>query len=243
MESIASNSPSPSPRRFRSPTQPVADRIVRALRHRLRLLHRADTNFFILGATGNVYTVTLCTSPSCTCPDRTTPCKHILFVYIRVLGVPLEDPRIKRRNLRPCQLHRLVSLPTLRESLAGESVRQMFHQLFFQEKLNQGDGGAGSSGPIEIEEGSACPVCLEEMEKGEVVTSCATCRNLIHEECLIRWKKSRGRRAASCVICRARWKDSRVDDRKEKYINLAAFVGEEDGMMMMVQDHGSDCAG
>ncbi|KAH0777177.1 hypothetical protein KY290_008588 [Solanum tuberosum] len=66
-----------------TPTQPLTDRIFRALSHHLLLLHRRDTTFYVLGATCNVYTVTISTTPSCSCPDRTTPCKHILFVLIR----------------------------------------------------------------------------------------------------------------------------------------------------------------
>src|SRR5262245_21640594 len=107
MESVASSSSPPDHHRF-EPTQPLAERVIRALRHRLRLLHRSDSTFFVLGATGNVYTVSLSATPSCTCPDRTTPCKHILFVFIRVLGVPLDDSSLWRRTLRPCQLHRLL---------------------------------------------------------------------------------------------------------------------------------------
>ncbi|XWS70313.1 hypothetical protein CRYUN_Cryun03dG0037300 [Craigia yunnanensis] len=200
------------------PIQPIADRIARALRHPLFLLHRSDPNFFILGATGNVYTVTLCSSPSCTCPDRTTPCKHILFVLIRVLGVSIDDICLRRRTLRPCRLSRLLGTPTLPEALAGASLRERFHQLFSQAK-KQG----GSEGVNEIQEGTTCPVCLEEMEKREKVVACSTCRNLIHEECLTRWKRSRGRRSANCVICRARWSAD-----PEKYLNLAAFISQDE---------------
>lgn len=222
MESIASTS---SPRnhhhlhhRFK-PSQPLADRIFRALRHRLRLLHRSESNFFILGATGNVYTVTLTSNPSCTCPDRTTPCKHILFVLIRVLGVSLDDTCLRRRTLRPCQLSRLLAAPTLPEAMAGSNVRERFHQLFFQARQ-------GVLRPcVEIEDGAICPVCLDEMEKGEKVVACGTCRNAIHEECLLKWKRSSGRRSTSCVICRARWRDRNDQD---KYLNLAAYVSEDD---------------
>ncbi|WRX35193.1 zinc finger protein [Theobroma cacao] len=203
------------------PIQPVADRIVRALRHPLFLLHRSDSNlFFILGATGNVYTVALSATPSCTCPDRTTPCKHILFVLIRVLGVSIDDTCLRRRTLRPCRLNRLLSTPTYPEALAGAGIRERFHQLYYQAKKQ----GESSGGVKEIEEGTTCPVCLEEMEKGEKVLACSTCRNLIHEECLMSWKRSRGRRSASCVICRARWSAD-----QEKYLNLAAFLSQDGG--------------
>ncbi|KAI7993882.1 hypothetical protein LOK49_LG11G01754 [Camellia lanceoleosa] len=63
MDSVASSSSPPDrpPQSQFNITQPVADRILRALRHRLRLLHRSESDF-VLGATGNVYTVTLSTT-------------------------------------------------------------------------------------------------------------------------------------------------------------------------------------
>lgn len=247
MESVGSNSPESSPppppplpppppdnyrprHRLRSP-QAIADRIVRALHHHLRLLHRSECFFYVLGATGNVYKVTLSILPSCTCPDRTTPCKHILFVYIRVLGVPLDDGCLKRRTLRPCRLSRLLGTPTLPGALAGPRVRERFHQLFLQTREDT------SRPVVEIAEGTSCPVCLDEIEKEDKVVTCGTCRNPIHEECLLRWKRSRGRRSASCVICRARWRD-RMD--QENYLNLAAYVGRDD---MAESSGGSLCGG
>ncbi|KAF5748269.1 mitogen-activated protein kinase kinase kinase 1 [Tripterygium wilfordii] len=217
MDSFSSTSSLPYTR-YRQ-TLPVAERIVRAIRHRLRLLHRSESNFFVLGATGNVYTVILSTTPSCTCPDRTTPCKHILFVLIRVLGVSLDDTCLRRRTLRPCQLSRLLGLPTLPESFAGEALRRAFHELFFQSRPQRS--------AIEIQEGTVCPVCLDEMDTGERVAACGTCRNMIHEECLLKWKRSGGRRSASCVICRARWRDMRAGE--DKYLNLGAYVSDDDG--------------
>ncbi|KAJ7958820.1 Mitogen-activated protein kinase kinase kinase 1 [Quillaja saponaria] len=218
MESVASNSSPPENHHHHhplfKPIQPAEDRIVWAIRHRLRLLHRTESTLFILGATGNVYTVILSATPSCTCPDRLTPCKHILFVFIRVLGVSPDDVCLRRRNLLPCQLNRLLGMPTLAEAVAGASHRQRFQQLLFHSKQ-------GCLRPfVEMEDGTSCPICLEEMGKEERVVACGTCRNPIHEGCLVRWKRSRGRRSASCVICRARWRDSHRTEQN-KYLNLA----------------------
>ncbi|EEF45849.1 mitogen-activated protein kinase kinase kinase 1 [Ricinus communis] len=213
-------------------TQPVADRIFRALRHHLKLLHRSESNFFILGATGNVYTVTLTTNPACTCPDRTTPCKHILFVLIRVLGVSLNDTCLRRRTLRPCRVSHLLSTPTSGEALASEGVRQRFHELFFQVKkdsLLRPNNNNNNNNNMKIEDGTTCPICLDEIEKDGVdqrgAVACGTCKNVIHEECLKMWRKSRGRRGGNCVICRARWRDHRND--QERYLNLSAYVSDD----------------
>lgn len=130
MESIGSSStPSDNHHQFchrchSMPTQSLSDRIIRAFSHHLCLLHHYDTTFFVLGATGNVYTVNLSITPSCSCPDRITPCKHILFVFIRVLGVSVDDVCLLRRTLRPCELQRLVTLPISTESLANPNVRE-----------------------------------------------------------------------------------------------------------------------
>ncbi|CAH9106297.1 unnamed protein product [Cuscuta epithymum] len=201
-----------------APTQALADRIIRALRHPLRLLHRSDALFFVLGATANVYTVNLGGATiHCTCPDPTAPCKHILFVMIRVLGLELHDPCIWRKSLPPQQLNRLLGLPTSADAVAGTKLREKFHQLFSRERLRH---------PVMvIPEGAACPVCLEEIEREERrVAACGTCKNPIHEECLQAWRKqSKPRRSFSCVLCRARWRDVRAAN-PGLYLNLSNYV-------------------
>ncbi|XP_059311330.1 uncharacterized protein LOC132062872 [Lycium ferocissimum] len=220
MESVGSSSSDHHhrPRRRLTPTQPLADRILRALSHHLRLLHRYDATFFVLGATCNVYTVTLSTTPSCSCPDRSTPCKHILFVLIRVLGVSIDDTCLYRRSLRPCQLQRLLNLPISTEALATQKVREMFHQLFSQQPQRT------SPVTIKVENGTTCPVCLEEMTEQEKIAACVTCRNPIHEECIMAWKRSSRRRSISCVLCRARWRDLRAELERDKYLNLSPYI-------------------
>ena len=56
-----------------------------------------------LGIPGvQVYSVRLADAPSCDCPDfarRQQACKHVLFVYLRVLHAEQDDKRIsKPRN-------------------------------------------------------------------------------------------------------------------------------------------------
>lgn len=123
---------------YSHPSEAFTGRLLRSLENPLRLLHRSNSLFFILGATGNVYTVTLTTTPTCTCPDSTIPCKHILFVYIRVLSLPLHDPCIQQKTLPSCKLTGLLSAPTASEALAGEAVRRRFHEMYERSERVQG---------------------------------------------------------------------------------------------------------
>lgn len=81
---------------------------------------------------------------------------------------------------------------------------------------------------VELEEAetSMCPVCMEEMRREERVLACGVCGNCLHEECFQKWKRSRGRRVANCVICRARWREK---EHERRYMNLSDYIAEEDG--------------
>jgi hypothetical protein len=235
-------------------TRRVANRIIRALQHQLRLLHRAGAEFFVLGATGNVYTVTLSTTPACTCPDPAVPCKHILFVLLRVLGLSLDEACVWRQTLRPCQVARLVGTPTYPDVLAGARAREKFHQLWSPRpaaKAADGQQEASSRRPFES---ASCPVCLEEMAPAsqgggpviaaqQSVLTCRTCQNAVHAECFARWKRSRARRAATCVVCRSRWRQPNRVQEKEQYMNLAAYMNDADGDVTMQSADGGLCAG
>ncbi|GJM98195.1 hypothetical protein PR202_ga15182 [Eleusine coracana subsp. coracana] len=219
-------------------TRRVANRIIRALQqHQLRLLHRSGAEFFVLGATGNVYTVTLSTSPACTCPDTAVPCKHILFVLLRALGLSLDEACVWRHSLRPCQVARLLATPTFPDVLAGARARERFHQLWAARppppEANKSSAGGGRG---QMDDGAACPVCLEELvgppsqqQQGPLLT-CRTCRNAVHAECFARWKRSRARRAATCVVCRSRWRLPRREQEERHYVNLAAYMNDDEAM-------------
>ena len=80
-------------------TAPIRVRITRALSQRLFLINQKEItplhrDFTVLGATGNVYVVSIKHKPSCICPDAAKGhlCKHILFVMHRVLKVGRRGP-------------------------------------------------------------------------------------------------------------------------------------------------------
>jgi len=87
---------------MRSLTGGISDRISRALSQRLYLVHRKETSvkgslqheFAVLGSTGNVYQVRISKHPFCSCPDHSkgNVCKHILFVFLKVVPYPILHP-------------------------------------------------------------------------------------------------------------------------------------------------------
>lgn len=75
------------------------------------------------------------------------------------------------------------------------------------------------------EEGASCPICLDEMGKEGKLVACGTCRNAVHEECFVRWRRSKVSGATRCVICRARWRNRAEQD---EYLNLSEYLSDED---------------
>ncbi|KAI3940554.1 hypothetical protein MKW98_008867 [Papaver atlanticum] len=186
------------------PTQQVADRIQKAHQERLCLLHRCESVFFLLGATGDVYNVRLSATSLCSCPDRLIPCKHILFVLLRVLEVSVNDPWVWRKTLRECQLTRLFNTPTSPKILAGSHVHERFLHLFSTKSR------LGSS--------------TKEMYAEDRVSDCGAgvCDSVGHAKCMI-YRKPSG--APFCASCGSRWNE----DQEREYLNLASYMSE-DGM-------------
>lgn len=125
-----------------TPSIAVKERIQRAFEHRLYLIEQKMINvgqgspkgceFFVLGATGNVYTVILDSKPSCTCPDaaRGNTCKHFLFVMLRVLKLPQSDARVWQKAYLSSELEDLLNISATNEGvLASQSVRQRFLEI------------------------------------------------------------------------------------------------------------------
>ncbi|GJP43712.1 hypothetical protein CLOM_g3144, partial [Closterium sp. NIES-68] len=153
-------------------------------------LRPCSCNFHVLGATGNVYTVTISQQPSCTCPDSGNGnlCKHILFVLLRVLRVDQDDPRVWQRSLLSTELNELLDrIDDLERStaaaasvvdedgedvLASRSVREQFARVAGGALSSDGSGPNSAAGsqdavgesdqkPKQRPIEGDCPICYE----------------------------------------------------------------------------------
>ena len=246
------------PGRERTMSRAVMDRVARALAQRLFLVQRRDISrgggtgcrdekwhavFAVFGTTGNVYECHVSATPSCTCPDFTGEgrgggrsrgahvCKHLMWVYLRVLGVSRDDPVLCQVALLQSELAAMLAAPTAaqRASLAAAAVREAYVAASGGVRgtedaapalaTRQPTSGAGG------DDDALCPVCFDPIEDpaekaaaafsvargdsavaadGKVWWCKVGCGGNVHAACMRRWIGKSGQ-AAACPLCRAHW--------------------------------------
>ena len=171
------------------PSFAVAMRIERALEQPLYLLslerqpNGSGATFAVLGSTWNVYTVDLGHQPTCSCPDflkGQNVCKHVLFVWIRVLQCRKTDPRIWQRALLTAELdaclqplfRQLAAAPIqTRENLPFAKCKrpEAYNQKAAARAAAAKKAGTTTTGEEQATEGSECvmeaPVPMHEQHQ------------------------------------------------------------------------------
>ncbi|EIW69441.1 hypothetical protein TREMEDRAFT_62308 [Tremella mesenterica DSM 1558] len=209
--------------------------------------------FKVLGSTGNVYTVIIGFLQQCDCPDSAkgnTPCKHVLFVFLKVLKVPENSYHWYQRGLVASELEVIFSAapPTPNGSvMVPAAVRNKYLEA-------TGDHSRMEEGSSKVDKiietapvvrkiqsvGEDCPVCYEEMteeddKSGKLVYDEATAG--CGKECFKMWAataKAKGD-IVTCVWCRTPWVEQFIAGTGDKgkgvarsvlgYVNMADVVG------------------
>ncbi|CAB5209683.1 unnamed protein product [Rhizophagus irregularis] len=200
------------------------ERMIRAEQQRIYLIERNKITdlrekFVIVGPTGNVYTVTIAHLPDCTCPDfmKGFICKHIFFVYLKVLGVNRDSTLIYQKALLSKELRSIFTnarpSPTV---MALRKIRDRY-KTFTSSNVNENENEKRR--PIE----GNCPICydsLEEKDRDKIVWCRQGCGNNLHKDCFEQWKRSRYGGRVTCVYCRVNWVEPEVYITNDGYINL-----------------------
>ncbi|CAB4376157.1 unnamed protein product [Rhizophagus irregularis] len=200
------------------------ERMIRAEQQRIYLIERNKITdlrekFVIVGPTGNVYTVTIAHLPDCTCPDfmKGFICKHIFFVYLKVLGVNRDSTLIYQKALLSKELRSIFTnarpSPTV---MALRKIRDRYKK-FTSSNVNENENEKRR--PIE----GNCPICydsLEEKDRDKIVWCRQGCGNNLHKDCFEQWKRSRYGGRVTCVYCRVNWVEPEVYITNDGYINL-----------------------
>lgn len=189
-----------------------------------------EREFIILGTTGNVYTVKISTFPQCDCKENkkgkaSSNCKHILFVFLRVLGVSPTDHCLYQRALLNSELSNIFSsathnAPPVQSVLASAAATEKYLELTGSKKKKQ-----VKQRPIEGD----CPICFEKMKPTDKLVYCKySCGNSIHTDCFKKWHQTKQEAATEevkCIYCRARWDYSISSSvhMRNGYLNLQEF--------------------
>ncbi|GKT45882.1 E3 ubiquitin-protein ligase Zswim2 [Colletotrichum spaethianum] len=214
-------------RRYRSkPPQSFDEVYQRAITQRFYVIERRrcgtadipEEEVELTGSTGNVYTVRIGQTPSCTCPHslKGNQCKHWLYVMSRVLHAKFEDTY--QLALVPSELRQIFSNAPPIEASSDKS----------QDKNRK---------PVEGD----CPICFCELEtkSNETIVWCrAACGQNIHKQCFQTWAATKRRGYSTgevtCPFCRSVWQgdDDMVKNIKkggritqEGYVNVADQLG------------------
>ena len=154
--------------------------------------------YVIMGSTGNVYNITITNNPTCTCPDyltRSSRCKHIFFVLVRIMKVIDPDKKIYTDNDLNVMFN---NIPDITNLLCVDNITKDIYS-------------RSKNTCVTIHEDDICPICLDDIQNGEDYEFCtARCGKCVHKLCFTMWCKIN---PPNCLICKSQW-------GAQKYINL-----------------------
>ncbi|KAG7441567.1 uncharacterized protein BT62DRAFT_473049 [Guyanagaster necrorhizus] len=218
--------------------QNILERLDRVIEQRFFMIDREHNGdelketFKVLGSTGNVYTVVIDRTPRCDCPDASkgNHCKHIIFIFIKVLQVPHESPYWYQKALLTTELQDVFARAP--NAIANERLRQAHLRATGKAPASDSNNASNKRMPTEEDD---CPICYDKMhtEPENKLTWCEVCGNALHGVCFAQWRTTaqKSGKKVTCVWCRAEWvlpdagkgKGKAIGD--EGYVNLAAVAG------------------
>lgn len=248
----AKTAPEKRLKRFRpNCTAKIYPRIERAKSQRLYLIQQdpvvkedaqhyggSSCTFHVLGSTGNVYDVVISKIPKCSCPDhqKGNLCKHILFVFMKVIGLDHQSNLIYQSALLQSELdHIFLSMEqTQKRRRTSIMARQAVQKAFKKRSLTDQEEVDDSPKRKDLSENDECAICFDIMNpQKETLTFCkSTCGTNFHKNCIDMWIRSKGRaEQICCPTCRQPWIGDQVSSNNKKdgdegYLNMARLQGQ-----------------
>lgn len=224
-------------------------RIARAVNERLHLANLKEvgleTHITVFGSTGNEYLVQIRnqTIPICACPDFKNQtvklqeatigyhkdmvlpiCKHILFVFLRVLKFSKE----KMLELHTTTFNQdYIPAQLIKERyLANDDCKAPVEAIQALEKLQ-----AQTEIKRKPIDGNDCAICCDAMqgeEEKKLVWCMGQCGNNFHSQCIESLKKFYRRKnlPVPCPLCRTEWKKNTITKKRKL---AGTQVTEEEG--------------
>lgn len=189
--------------------------------------------FKVLGSTGNVYTVNIDRKPRCDCPDWMNnggdPCKHTIFVFLRVLGISQNSHTWYQKALISSELQDIFASARPDPTHSNPSLQSAYLKAASGSKKEEEEEDTGDNSRRRIpQKGDVCPICYEEFAEGiskDLVFCEESCGNPLHKKCASEWSKACkvSLKVLKCIYCRTYMvKKGEVTITKEgNYMNMA----------------------
>ncbi|KAJ7452852.1 hypothetical protein FB451DRAFT_676023 [Mycena latifolia] len=200
--------------------QNILDRVERVMTQRFFMVDRKrfggelKEEFQVLGSTGNIYTVTIQHKPSCNCPDaqKGNHCKHILFIFLKVLQVTQASGFWYQKALLTSELETIFeNAPLAPNALAHPRIREAYARATGKAPAPSTPESSAPKKRLPGEDDD-CPICYDKMHGAApgALTFCETCGNAVHGECFAQWKQTSAKQHSklTCIYCRAEWPSS-----------------------------------
>ncbi|KAF8801681.1 hypothetical protein BYT27DRAFT_7235662 [Phlegmacium glaucopus] len=198
--------------------QNILDRVERVMTQRIFMIDRNRVpgqlceEFSVLGSTGNVYTVTIDHKPRCNCPDacRGNHCKHIVFIFLKVLQVAQTSGYWYQKALLTSELETIFAqAPLAPNSIAHAHIREAHARATGKAPAISVVEDAGSKNKRIPGPDDDCPICYDGMHgvAETLLVFCEECGNALHKECFQQWQRTAASngKELTCVWCRAKW--------------------------------------
>ena len=183
----------------------LRSRFERAISQPIRIIDKCGdrvdkfVNFKMRGAGGSTYNVGLTPDNAmCTCPDyqqrgHVVPCKHILYIYIRVLKMPAIEFVYNNHN----------RFEGYFVDYAGAYERS--HRLIKTECSAGGRNERNERADLD------CCICYDVLGISGLA-KCVHCKHQVHSDCISIWVQQH----PTCPLCRGVWCHS-MNDADEKW--------------------------
>ncbi|GAA5893907.1 RING finger protein [Sporobolomyces salmoneus] len=223
------------------------ERVDRVMSQRFFCIGRTRTSeiteeFKVLGSTGNVYTIRVGHVPTCDCPDgqKGNHCKHILFVFLKILQIPQSVNLWYQSALLTPELQAIFANARPAPQTQLEERVKKLYKIATGEAEPEPEGETEDTGLVKKripKEDDSCPICYEDFEPGseQGLVFCLSpqgCGNPLHVPCFQNW--ARTATPVTCPLCREKWTDSNATAggavagpsySREGYLNLASSAG------------------
>ena len=157
--------------------------------------------------------------------------KHILFVFLKVVGLPPNHKYVYQKALLTTELREIFTIMGKRRVggasatvLANTRVRESLALLETGETQEQ---DAGVQRRALVAGDADCPICFDPMSGGADTTYCrTTCGYNFHTDCIRHWLREQ--RNKTCPNCRSPWQDTQSTTQssptnREGYVNLGTL--------------------